>query len=293
MLATRPLVLSAVAGTVLLAALFFSVLLQKDATLENSLVDMSLLPPVRYDEVLVESGTVLTGDVTARTLTAAEGPYILQGAVRIPAGVRVEIRPETALAAAEGARLVVEGTLRADGASFFSNHLHPRRQLWYGIIVDAAGTADLMNTSLANAAAALTCAAGGSLTLRGGTLTDNAAGVVALPGNRRCRIAETRIAGGRVGFHLVGGRPVIHQVTTDRVADALRVFHEAQPDIRELTIRRPIRAAMVYAATPNLTVRGLSLPSEADRDALILDGADVPTHYWNGQDYPTGRVLFR
>lgn len=283
----------ALVGTALLAGLFLSVLFREDATLGNSLVDLSILPPVRRNAVLHTAGTVLRGALASRTLTKAEGPYLLRGLVRVPRGATVHLEPGTVIAAEEHARFVVEGTVTADGSSWFSNHLHPQRRLWDGIIAADGGTVQLTNVRLADASAALTCARGGSLTVRGGTFSENAASLVSLPAHRSCTLADARIVGGRVGLHLVGGTPTIQDTSFDRVGDALRVFHEARPLLRTLTVSRPLGSAVRYAARPDLFIRGLTVPPVTDARAGIIDGAAIPTHRWQGQEHPTGKVRFR
>lgn len=290
---TRRFLLSAVLGAVALAGLFLSVLLRKDATLENSLVDMSILPPVPRSALVVASGTRLQGALESRTLTLAKSPYILFGVVHIPKGNTVRIEPGVAVYAAEGASLIVEGVLAAERVSFVSNHQHPLARLWHGIRVQNGGTAELQNVSVADASAAVTCADRGSLRVREGTLQGNAAGIVTLPGSHSCSIDAVRITNGRVGFHLVGGAPIITNAGTDRVRDSLRTFHEATPLIRGLTVRRPARSAITYAARPDLVVHDLRLPKTPTADELIFDGSDASTHRWRGQDFPTGRVIVR
>lgn len=285
--------MSAVLGAAALAALFFSVLLREDATLENSLVDMSLFPPVSRREVLTVAGTPLAGTLENRVLKAAESPYILSGAVRIPAGVTVRAEPGVAVYASESASLVVEGTFTAEKISLVSNQLHQAARLWSGIIAQHGGAVEVENTVIMDASAAFTCAEGGYLRVRGGTLQGNAAGVVTLPGSRTCSIDNVKVAEGRVGFHLVGGTPRLTNITLDRMVDGIRVFHEAAPVLRALAVKRPIHAAIVYAAHPDLVVHGLTLSKAAATEALVFDGNTSPTHRWRDQEYQTGKILVR
>ncbi len=280
----------ALAGTAVLAGPFLSVLLREDATLRNSLVDMSILRPVSRRDVLVSSGTVLQGDLATRTLTAAESPYLLRGPVRIPYGSAVRVDRGVRVAAEEGASLTVEGTLAADGAAFFSTHLHPTKRLWHGIVAQNGGSVALTQTALSNATAALTCGPGGSVTVRDGRARENAAGMVTLQGSRVCTVTNTRVADGRVGFQLVGGAPTIRTVTLDRILEGIRVYHDARPILEDITVRRLGRAVVRYAASPTLVIRGLTVRDTRDLTTLILDGRTTPTHLWQGSEVPTGRV---
>lgn len=289
----RPLLLFSVVLTALLAALLLSVLLREDHTLRNSLIDLSILPPIPRRAVLVEQGTRLAGDLKTRTLTPAENPYLLVGAVRIPPGVTVRAEPGTTLVAAEGAHLTVEGTLLADRTSLTSNHLHPDARLWHGIVVRDGGRAVLTDVSIGDASAALTCAAGGTIRLERGRLFANAAGIVSLAGANTCTIHDTWVREGRVGAQLIGGSARLSTITLDRVHEGMRVFHEATPAVANLTVRRPGHAVMVYQASPNLSIDNLTLPPSADPAALLLDGIDHPRHRWQGQEYETGRVRVR
>lgn len=278
-------------GTALLAGLFFSVLLREDATLENSLVDLSIFPPVRRGAVLYPTGEILNGDLAPRTLDG--GPYRLRGSVRVPPGTTVRVNPGTIVAAEESARLVVEGTLIADRATFLSNPLHPKRHFWHGITAASGGTLQLTTTTVADASAALTCAAGGSVDARDVRLVRTAAGLVTLPAHRACTVHGARITDTRVGLHFIGGTPTIEDVVFDHAFDAIRVFHEARPRLRALVIKHLQGAAVRYAATPALVVTDFALPAGSDRDVLIVDGADQATHPWNGQNEPTGRIVVR
>ncbi len=284
---------SALIGTVVLGGLFFSVRLRADSTLENSLVDLSIEPVIPPRAVWVEAGTHLTGDLGSQTLTEAGGPYLLSGRALVPAGVTVGAESGTVVYAAEGAALRVEGTLRATGATFSSNQQHARRKYWHGILAVNGGTVELDRPVISDATAALTCGPQGSLRVTGGQLWSSAAGLVSLAGSTDCRLDGTHIVDTRVGVQVLGGAPVLEGLSLKRVHDGIRVFHEGRPTIRHLTARRIIRTLIAYRATPPLIVRGLTLPATADRDGLIADGADTPTHRWSNQHYPTGRVVIR
>lgn len=281
---------AALVGTATLAALFLSVRLRQDTTLENSLVDMSLIPPVPRRAVRVETGTPLEGALADRTLTLEESPYLLlSGNARIPRGVTVRAEPGVLIYAAEAARLVVEGTFIADGVSLASNQRHPLARLWHGITVRDGGRAHLTRSAVAHASAALTCAAGASLTIRDSMLAENTVGVVVLPRSRDCGVENVTVADGRIAFQLIGGSPTITNATLDRVNEGIRVFHQAAPRIRALKAKRLTGAAIRHAAVADLVVRGLSLP-DGDPGTHILDGADAPTHRWHGEEFPTGNV---
>lgn len=283
----------ALVGTALLTVFLLSVLRQEGATLSNSIVDLSIFPTIRRSEVHFTQTTPLAGALSSRTLTAAEGPYLLQGEVRVPRGVTVRIVEGTMVATAEGARLVVEGTLEATRAVFQSNHLHPDRRLWHGITAVNGGKITLAQSAIRDASAGVVCAAGGSVNIRGGSISESAAGVVTMPESATCTTEDLRITEGRVGVQAIGGAPYLSNVTVDRVADGVRVFHQARPAITDFRVHHPLHTAIVYGASPDLVVRGLILPPDADRDALVMDGTDAPTHQWNDQDVPTGRIQIK
>lgn len=281
---------SAAAGTALLAALLLSVLAREDATLWNSLVDMSVLAPLRPRAVLHEATTALQGDLTTQMLDASGDPYLLRGTVRIPAGHRVDVRPGTTVLAAEGARLLVEGTLSAERASFASNQLHAARRFWHGLTAENGGRIELVQSSIAHASTALTCAGEGSVDARGVLFLENLVAVTSLPDHRTCTTDGATVNGGRTGFHLVGGSPRITNVRFDRVFDGVRVLHDARPNLANLDVRRLAHALVVYAVEPALVIRRATFLPGADRAALVIDGADAPTHRWNGEEFSTGLV---
>ncbi|TSC61533.1 MAG: hypothetical protein G01um1014106_741 [Parcubacteria group bacterium Gr01-1014_106] len=281
----------ALVGTALLTALFFSVLRREDATLGTPLIDTSILPDVRWSDVRHTQGTVLRGDLSEQTLTPANSPYLLEGTVRIPRATVVRVAPHTLIAAADGARIVVEGTLDADRATFTNTHLHPQRRLWHGLVVERGGILMLRKSGITDASAGATCAAGGSLRITDTSISTTAAGIVTLPGCATATIERVSIADGRVGLYLLGGTPAITALTLTRVFDGMRVFHEARPAMTGVTARALQHALVVYAAEPNLVVRNLTLPPNTDAATLMFDGADTPKHRWNDHEYSTGRVL--
>lgn len=285
--------LLAAAGTALAAGALLSGLKREETTLENSLVDMSLLPPTARNDVLYTAGTPLAGTVSARTLTAAESPYLLRGTVLVPQAVTLTLEPGTTVAAAEGARLLVEGTLHARGTAWQSNQAHPARRLWHGIVAQRGGSVEIRDTVIRDASAGLTCGPGGSLYASRVSLQDNAAGVVTLRGSRTCFLEGLRAVSGRVGFQLIGGAPILKDITVGRVSLGIRVLHQARPTIEGLTVRRPLRTLLTYAAEPPLVLRDVRVPSGFDLGLLIHDGADAETYRWRGNDYALGTVLVR
>lgn len=291
MLRKERLLLGGLAGTAFLAAFFLSVFRREEATLGTPVLDMSILPSARWSAVHVPHGTILQGDLSSQTLTPAQGPYVLQGSVRVPPGATVRIEPGTLIAASTGARLVVEGTLEVHRAAFTSNHLHPDRRLWHGLIAQHGGKIALRESTISNASSGLTCAEGGTVSVAQGSVTETAAGFVTLPGCTTAQIDRVQITEGRVGFYLLGGSPVVNAATLTRVFDGFRVFHEARPWIAGLTVRAPRHAVVIHAASSDLLIRGLALSPGADLAALLVDGTDTPTHRWQGQEYPTGRVV--
>lgn len=288
---TRKFLMSAVLGTAVLAGLFLSVLWQQDATLQNSVVDLGLFKPIDRAARVFPSGKLLTGHLASQTLLA--GPYRLHGTVSVPRGITVRIGRGVTLAAEEDAQLVVEGTLIADRAMFVSNNLHPRRRMWHGITVRNGGSISLHQTTVADASAALTCGARGSLEANNAQLINAAAGLVALPGHNRCVLRNTRIMNAQVGLSFVGGEATAERITFDHAGDAVRVFHEARPYLAHLVVKSLRGMAIRYIATPPLAVTALSLPTGADPSLLVLDGHDAPTHLWRGERYPTGLVMLR
>ncbi|TSC72289.1 MAG: hypothetical protein G01um101438_607 [Parcubacteria group bacterium Gr01-1014_38] len=279
------------AGTAFLAAFFFMVLRREDATLGTPVVDMGILPAARWSDVRYTRGTLLQGNLGSQTLRPAQSPYLLQGSVRVPAGARLWVEPDTLVAASEGARIVVEGTLEVHRAAFVSNQLHLDRRLWHGLTVQRGGKIVLRESTISNASAGLTCAEGGTVSVSGGGVIDTAAGFVTLQGCATAQIDRVQITQSRVGFYLLGGSPVVTNAILTRVFDGFRVFHEARPTIVGLTVRTPRHAVVMHAASTDLPIRGLVLPRGADRAALIIDGTDAPTHRWRDREYPTGRVI--
>lgn len=278
-------------ATAVLAGLFLSVLRQQDATLQNPVVDLRLFASIRRDDRVYRTGETLAGTLTSRTLRG--GPYLLQGTVSVPQGSTVRIAPGVTIAAEEDAQLVVEGVLIADRATFISNHRHPQRQIWNGLTAVRGGSIFLTQVTVADASAALTCGARGTLTGNTVQLTGDAVGLVALPGHARCVLRNAHITDARVGLSFVGGAATAEHITFNRVGDAVRVYHEARPHLAHLVMQHLRGFAIRYAATPTLAVTALSLLPGADAALLVIDGHDTPIHEWRGEKHPTGYVALR
>ena len=286
----QTLVMLSVAGTAFLGGLFLTVLRRDQATLENSFVDMSILPPVSRRERVAPTGTPLPPVLHARTLTRAESPYLLSGTTTIPTGDTVRAERGTVVLAAAWSRLVIEGMFMVEGSALSSNEAHPDRRLWHGLVVQRGGTFRALESVISDASAGITCAAQGTVDVRGVVLTNNAASVVVLPESTACRVAGATITNGRVGIIALGGTPEIVSLTLNAVHDGLRVFHEARPRLGNLVVRATRHAVIVSTAHGDLVIRSLALAPGADASSLIIDGADLPTHAWRGRTYPTGRV---
>ncbi len=79
---------------------------------------------VWYDDGSVD--TVPTTIATDRTLTAAGGPYRITSDVTVPSGVTLTVEPGTTLYFGQGARLIVNGILSAQGTE--AHHLRMTRE---------------------------------------------------------------------------------------------------------------------------------------------------------------------
>ncbi len=275
-------------GTAALAALFLTVLLRDEPSLRRPLLDTDFIAEPHVKDVVSRDGTVLAGTFRGR-LERDNRPVILRGTVHVPAGADATVPAGTVILADRDAQIVVEGSLRIEMSSWASNRLHPAQRFWHGIVVRRGGNLTVQGATIRDATAALTCAGGGTLAVADSTLADNVAGIVTMNGSA-CTIERTRISGGRVGVHVLGGSPEIRDVTFARVWDSLRIFHNGRPTLSNLTFDHPGRAVITYAAEPPLRVAGMRIIPPLPLSDLVLDGADAPTHHWEKQEFPTGRV---
>lgn len=96
-------------------------------------------------------------DSTVSTNTTWSGDMVLSGNVTVASGATLTVSPGTTVDAKDYA-IIVEGTLLAQQASFFST-IVPETQgshgqgLWPGIVVEVGGQANLTEVSVANASA--------------------------------------------------------------------------------------------------------------------------------------------
>ena len=130
------------------------------------------------------------------TLTASQSPVLLTGPTRIPVGVTVRLLPGTAVYAHEFAHLEVEGRLEAKGEPttpirFVSNEAHPLNQVWGGIIFKNNGQGSLSHTVFAQAAPAISCLPGSTVSLTNSTISTTPLGVFI--DSPTCRLTNTTI----------------------------------------------------------------------------------------------------
>ena len=96
-------------------------------------------------------------DSTVSTNTTWSGDMVLTGNVTVASGATLTVSPGTTVDARDYA-IIVEGTLMAEQASFYSS-IVPETQgshgqgLWPGIVVEVGGQANLTETTVANASA--------------------------------------------------------------------------------------------------------------------------------------------
>jgi hypothetical protein len=270
-----------------LATLFLTVLTREEPTLHVPLLKTDLIATPGRKDVVVQSDAILEG--TLKKNPTESERYILRGTVVVPTGTTVTIGPGAMLYAERDARVVVEGTLVIERSQWSSNQRHPSQRFWHGLTAREGGSITMRAGTIRDATAAMTCADRGVIHVENSDFVDNVVGVTVLPGSS-CTIANARIERGRVGIHIVGGTPTITNVTFRHLTDALRVFHEAVPKLTALTMSDIGRYAVLYQAEPPLVIHGLSWRAGRALNDAILDGADHPTHVWQNEDVPTGRV---
>ena len=110
------------------------------------------------------------------TWTASNSPYQLAGDLRVPRGITLTLDQGTTVEAPGGARIVVEGELRAFGNPGNMVSFGPSAGSWGGIVVNLFGNASIFNATVLGADRGLLASTAGSVYLADvtfrGTLTD-------------------------------------------------------------------------------------------------------------------------
>jgi len=283
----RILKISAVVS-LLLAGFFLTVLLRDEPKLSSPLVNMNIEEEAKRNAVHVHenSSPIITG-IIDKNIT--KGTYILRGQVIIPKSATVTILPETIIYAERDASIEVEGELNAKKTTWLSNQIHPSKQYWYGLVAKNGGAISLSESNISNATAAITADSNGKVVIKKADLQNNVAGLVIML-NSDATITDSKIENGTVGIQIIGGSPIIKNITLKSLYDGLRIFHQATPDISDISLAFISHEIVHYLAEPDLTINHLTFTPADGIAKLIYDGKNQSTHKFNGQEYKTGLV---
>jgi len=275
--------------SLLLVAVFLTVLLRDEPKLSNPLIDMSIEQEIKRNAVYESSSPIITG-IIDKNIT--KGTYVLRGQAIIPQNAMITIMPETTIYAERDAQLAVEGKLNATKTTWLSNQAHPSRQYWHGLITKKDGEIFLSESTVKNATAAVTADASGKVTIKNSDLQNNVVSLVTMPGSI-AEITYSTIENGTVGIQIIGGSPVIKNIVFKSLYDGMRVFHSASPKISNISLLFISHEIIHYLAEPDLIINNLIFTPTEDITKLIFDGKNQPTHKLNGQEYKTGAVVIK
>lgn len=216
-------------ATLILLALFLTVLLRIEPKLQTPLVNMEIESAIPKNATVVSNVPIITGELKS---DIKKGAYILSGNTVIPQGTTVNITPDTVFYANRDAKIIVNGKLIAARAIWQSNQLYSQRRYWYGLVAEQNGEITLDNCRVNDATAGLTAAGGGKITIDKSIFSNNVAGLVVLP-NGTLKITATTIEKGTVGLQILGGNVVADKTILISLVDGIRVAENAKPQITD------------------------------------------------------------
>jgi hypothetical protein len=289
MLSSSKIVKISALVSLILVAVFLTVLLRDEPKLSNPLVDMSVEQEIKRNAVYENSLPIITG-IVDKNIT--QGTYILRGQATVPQNATVTILPGTTIYAERDARFTVEGKLNAVKTMWLSNQVHPSKQYWYGLVASNGGEISLSESNVSNTTAAVTADTRGKVAIKNSVFQNNVVGLVTMP-NSTAEITDSKITDSTVGIQIIGGSPLIKNVVFKSLYDGLRIFHSASPNISDISLSFISHEIIHYLAEPDLTINRLTFTPAEDTTKLIYDGKNQPLHSWQGQQYKTGTVTIK
>lgn len=271
-------------ATIVLLALFLTVLLRNEPKLQTPLINMEIENAVPKNTTLISDVPIIKDELKDNV---AKGNYILQGTIVIPEGKTVQIEPGTVFYANRDAKITVHGKLMASNVTWQSNQAYSQRRYWYGLTAEQNGEINLTNCHIQDATTAVTTQDVGQATISG-ILTNNVVGVATLE-KGKVNIQNLEINEGTVGILTLGGSTAINTTTFMGLTDGLRIFHNSVVSINKPTFSRIQRNTVRYLAEQNITITNV-IDNFASSPTQIYDGKNQPTHLWQGKEYKTGIV---
>lgn len=274
-------------ATIVLIAIFLTVLLRDEPKLQTPLINMNIEDGVPKNATFVSNAPIITGEIIN---DIKKGTYIIAGNATISAGISVKIEPETIFYAQRDAKITVHGQLTASNVKWQSNQLYSQRRYWYGLVAERGGSIALNNCHIQDATTAVTAGKDGKVTLSG-TLANNVVGLAVLAGGQ-AMVEKTEIGHGTVGLQLLGGIATLNNATFSGLVDGLRVFHNSKITINNPRFLQINGKFIKYLAEPNLTINGIFSTDATTLSTMTSDGKNQPAHLWQGQEYKTGTVSY-
>ncbi|MDO8512291.1 MAG: hypothetical protein Q7S57_03375 [bacterium] len=271
-------------ATIVLLALFLTVLLRNEPKLQTPLINMEIENAVPKNTTIISNVPIIKDELKDNV---TKGNYILQGNIVIPEGKTVQVEPDTVFYANRDAKITVHGKLIANNVTWQSNQAYNQRRYWYGLTAENNGEINLENCQIQDATTAVTTLNGGKATISG-VFTNNVVGVSVLE-KGKVKIQNLQINEGTVGILTLGGNTAINNATFTGLTDGLRIFHDSMISINKPTFTRIQRNTVRYLAEPNITITNI-IDNSASSPTQIFDGKNQPTHLWQGKEYKTGIV---
>lgn len=235
-------------ATIILSALFLTVLFKNEPKLQAPLLNMEIENAVPKNTVLMTGVPIIKDELKDNVL---KGNYILQGNVVIPEKTTVKIEANTVFYANRDARVIVHGKLIANDVTWQSNQAYAQRRYWYGLTAENGGEITLVNNHIQDATTAITALSNGKITLSG-ILTKNIVGMATLE-NGEIKTGHLQITNGTVGVLALGGKTVLEKTIFAGLSDGLRIFHDSDISIDNPTFSRIQKNNIHYLDEPTAT----------------------------------------
>lgn len=154
------------------------------------------------------NGRILPARIsTNTTLTAQQGPYILDGETVITPNATLTIEPGVTIFTQEFASLVVYGQLKARGSSdqpivFDTNELHPDNQTWGGVVFLSKSQGDVAYVTMAYGSPAISCLSESRVSVDSSKIESPIVGLYTESSS--CHVTNSRVISPKNGIIAVG-----------------------------------------------------------------------------------------
>lgn len=260
------------------------------AAMQKSVVERGILSQRSVD---LQKGTVLFETVLSGKLTRDKSPYLVYGAILVPASEELVIESGVTVYFVPGLNggLTVFGQLSVQGephqpVRFLSASLKPEAWDWRGLLIGGLGRTQIQHAEIAHANTAVHIENSGAA-LQNVWLHDNSVQGIYVR-NAQLELSDSRIESGSVVGILAGTLSSVRAVRTriQNVGNAVSVLTGAQVDLNAVELSSNDRALVIMDKSTLLTencriennlvgISGVNKLYSSDFSGLRNNGSDI------------------